>query len=95
MEYPVIHTNIWDAVIAVPVVLIMTQILKKVFRIPSLYVPTIAVILGLTFSVIISHRQYFLGGVFMGYFYGYAAIGTYSALKTSVLHFRRDSKHYS
>ncbi|WP_102694253.1 hypothetical protein [Rummeliibacillus pycnus] len=85
MEFPIIHTNFWDAVIAIPVIMILTQILKIVFHIPKKYVPTIPLILGLFISVFISHRQNIIAGLFMGWFYGYAAIGNYAALKTSII----------
>lgn len=85
MEFPLIHTNFWDAVIAVPVIMILTEILKKIFHIPKVYVPTIALVLGLFISVFISHRHDLVAGLFMGWFYGYAAIGNYAALKTTII----------
>jgi cell shape-determining protein MreD len=81
--FPTIHTNFWDAVIAVPVIMIITQILKKFFHIKPFWVPTIALIIGLLISIFISHRHNLLAGIFMGWFYGYAAIGSYASLKTS------------
>lgn len=32
MDFPTIHTNFWDAVIGVPVVLIVTQLIKWLFH---------------------------------------------------------------
>lgn len=32
MDFPTIHTNFWDAVIAVPVVLILTQLIKMLIK---------------------------------------------------------------
>ena len=69
----------WDAVIAVPVVMIITQLLKKFFHIKPVWVPTIALIIGLIISVFISHRDNLLAGLFMGWFYGYGAIGSYAS----------------
>ncbi|MCM3742131.1 hypothetical protein M3210_18005 [Oceanobacillus luteolus] len=82
MEFPTIHTNILDGVLAVPAVLILTQCFK-LFPIPRQYFPTIASILGFLISILISHRGDLWAGVFMGAFYGSAAIGTYSSLKTA------------
>jgi hypothetical protein len=84
VDFPTIHTNFWDAVIAVPIVMFVTQLIKIFTKVNRKYVPTIALILGLGISIFISHRHHFIGGVFMGWFYGYAAIGSYSSLKTTI-----------
>ena len=84
MDFPTIHTNFWDAVIAVPVVMILTQIIKKVFKIQKKHVPLVATILGYAISIFISHRDNLIAGILMGYFYGYAAIGSYVTLKNSI-----------
>ncbi len=89
MNFPLIHTNFWDAVIAIPVIIIITQIIKILFRVQSKNVPFIALILGLIISVFISHRHHIVAGLFMGWFYGYAAIGNYSALKVSLKAYRK------
>ncbi|OCA91015.1 hypothetical protein A8F94_03895 [Bacillus sp. FJAT-27225] len=83
MEFPIVYTNVWDAVIAVPAVMIFTQIVKLYFRIPKSFVPTIALVTGLALSILVTHTHSFWSAVFMGWFYGYAAIGSYSSLKTS------------
>lgn len=88
-HFPTIHTNFWDAVIAVPVVMILTQILKKSFHIKPFWVPTIALVIGLIISIFISHRHHLLAGIFMGWFYGYAAIGSYASLKTTLVAYRQ------
>ncbi|WP_066303689.1 hypothetical protein [Bacillus sp. FJAT-29814] len=88
MDFPTIHTNFWDAVIAVPLIMIITEILKVILKIPKKFVPTIALILGLSISIFISHRHHLVAGIFMGWFYGYAAIGSYASLKTALLSFR-------
>ncbi|MFJ5763145.1 hypothetical protein ACIQAA_29325 [Neobacillus sp. NPDC093182] len=90
MDFPTIHTNFWDAVIAVPVVMILTQIIKIFIHIPKKFIPTIALVFGLIFSIVISHRHSLTAGLFMGWFYGYAAIGNYAALKTSIIAFRKN-----
>ena len=95
MDFPTIQTNFWDAVIAVPVVMIITQLLKIFLKIPKKYVPTIALALGLFIPVFISHRHSLVAGLFMGWFYGYSAIGSYASLKTTILSYlqKRKEKH--
>ncbi|MDQ0971609.1 hypothetical protein QFZ31_001487 [Neobacillus niacini] len=91
MDFPTIHTNFWDAVIAVPIVMLITQLIKVFFKVKKKYVPTIALIIGLSISVFISHRHHLIAGVFMGWFYGYAAIGSYASMKTTILAFRKQN----
>jgi cell shape-determining protein MreD len=88
MDFPTIHTNFWDAVIAVPLVLIVTQLIKVFLHVPRKFIPSIALIVGLLISVFYSHRHSLIAGIFMGWFYGYAAIGSYSSLKTTIIAFR-------
>ncbi|MRX71980.1 hypothetical protein GJU40_07320 [Bacillus lacus] len=87
-EFPVIHTNIWDVVLAIPLVVIATQIMKYIFRIQSQFVPTMAVIFGLSLSILFAHQHHIWAALFMGFFYGNAAIGTYSSMKTSISWYR-------
>lgn len=82
-EFPVIHTNIWDAVIAVPTVVVLTQMIKLLLPIKSIYIPTIANLVGLFISIFFSHRGNLSAGIFMGFFYGNAAVGVYSSIKTT------------
>lgn len=56
------------------------------------YVPTIALALGLLISVFISHRHSLVAGLFMGWFYGYSAIGSYASMKTTILTFLEKRK---
>lgn len=88
MKFPDIQTNFWDAVIAVPLTVVLTQIFK-LFPIPRKYFPTIASIIGFTISIFFSHRGDLVAGLFMGGFYGAAAIGFYSSLKTFWLSYRK------
>ncbi|MDF1510048.1 hypothetical protein PZE06_18080 [Robertmurraya sp. DFI.2.37] len=88
MDFPTIRTNFWDAVIAVPSIMVLTQIIKIVFKTPKHFVPTLALAIGLTISTFISHRHDLPAGLFMGWFYGYAAIGSYAATKTALIYFR-------
>ncbi|KMY54509.1 hypothetical protein AC623_11775 [Bacillus sp. FJAT-27231] len=85
MDFPTVYTNFWDAVIAVPIVMALTQVIKVYFHIPKTFVPLVALLTGLLISIFISHRGHITAGIFMGWFYGYAAIGSYAALKTNVL----------
>jgi len=88
MNFPIIHTNFWDALIAIPLIMILTQLLKIYFKIPNKFVPLVALLVGLIISIFISHRYNLVAGIFMGWFYGYAAIGNYAALKTSLVAYR-------
>lgn len=92
MDFPTIHTNFWDAVIAIPVIMIITQLIKVAFKVRKKFVPLIALLLGLGISIFISHRHHLIAGLFMGYFYGYGAIGSYASLKTAIIAFRRNSQ---
>lgn len=94
MGFPVIHTNFWDGVIAVPLIVIITQ-LFKIFPIPRQYFPTIASILGFSISIFYSHRHDLWAGFFMGGFYSAAAVGTYASLKTSWVTFKNRKKSVS
>lgn len=89
MDFPTIHTNFWDAVIAVPVVMVITQLIKLFLKVPRKFVPTIALIIGLAISVFIAHRHSLIAGIFMGWFYGYSAIGSYASLKTTIQAYRK------
>lgn len=84
MNFPDIRTNFWDAVIAVPLTVILTQVFK-LLPIPRKYFPTIATTIGFIISIFFSHRGDLSAGLFMGGFYGSAAIGLYSSLKTAWL----------
>ena len=53
MNFPIIHTNFWDALIAVPVIIILTQLIKVFFKIPRKFVPLTAQVFGLIISVFI------------------------------------------
>ncbi|WP_226670302.1 phage holin family protein [Metabacillus litoralis] len=93
MDFPTIQTNFWDAIVAVPLVMLLTQIIKIISKINKKYIPTIALVLGLLISIFISHRQDIIAGIFMGWFYGYAAIGSYAALKTNLISLRNNKKN--
>lgn len=95
MDFPIIQTNFWDSVIGIPLTLILTQMLKLFFPLPKQYVPTIAVLIGLALSIFFSHPHDLIAGIFMGYFYGYAAIGSYAATNTTWKVFRREKRDFS
>lgn len=81
-SFPIIHTNLWDALIAVPLVVIFTQIVKSLLNIPRPLIPMFANVIGLIISIFFAHRSDLLAGIFMGFFYGNAAVGLYASLKT-------------
>ncbi|KIL52943.1 hypothetical protein [Jeotgalibacillus campisalis] len=83
--FPVIHTTFWDAVIAVPAIVVIIQLLKLKFSIPKFIIPTLANALGLLLSIFISHSGHLAAGIFMGFFYGNAAVGVYASIKTSIV----------
>ncbi|WP_252501673.1 hypothetical protein [Sporosarcina sp. Marseille-Q4943] len=87
-EYPIIHTNIWDAVWAVPVVLIIVLAAKWLFGVRSSWLSTVATIAALLLSIFISHRGNLSAGIFMGFFYSGAAIGVLYSVKQSFLAYR-------
>ncbi|WP_420535555.1 hypothetical protein [Alkalihalobacillus pseudalcaliphilus] len=86
--FPDIQTNFWDATLAVPTIIIVTQILKITFKLNKAWVPTLANIIGYSVSIFISHRHDLAAGIFMGFFYGAAAIGTYASIKTALRAYR-------
>lgn len=87
--FPIIHTNFWDAMIAVPLVVLLTQIVKKFIRIPKPFIPGVANIIGLVISIFFAHRHNLWAGLFMGFFYGNAGVGLYSSLKTQLMSYRK------
>ncbi|EGQ18448.1 hypothetical protein HMPREF9372_3791 [Sporosarcina newyorkensis 2681] len=89
-EFPVIHTNIWDAVWAVPVVLVVVLLAKWIFRLPPSWLSTLATALALGLSVFISHPGNLSAGIFMGFFYGGAAMGTIYSVKQSFRAYRQN-----
>lgn len=86
--FPTIHTNFWDAIIAVPLVVILTQIFKKIFPIRKPFVPTLANGLGLAIGIFFAHEHNVWAGIFMCFFYGNAAVGVYASLKTQITAYR-------
>ena len=87
--FPIIHTNFWDATIAVPIVVIVTQIIKVFMPLPRIYVPSVANAIGLVISVFFAHRGDINAGIFMGLFYGNAAVGVFSSIKTTLNSLKR------
>lgn len=88
--FPIIHTNFWDAVVAVPVIILATQLLKILIHIRKPIVPALANLIGLVISIFIAHPNNLWAGIFMGFFYGNAAVGVYSSLKTQIRAFRNE-----
>ncbi|HZG72563.1 MAG TPA: hypothetical protein VEY51_13580, partial [Chondromyces sp.] len=71
MHFPIIYANFWDAVIAVPLVMLLTQFVKIFLHIPKRFIPLFALALGLVISIFFSHPHSLTAGIFMGWFYGY------------------------
>ena len=90
--FPIIHTNIWDSLIAVPLVVILTQILKWIIPVRKFFIPSVANGIGLIISIFFAHRHNLWAGIFMGFFYGNAAIGLYASLKTQINAYRNNKK---
>lgn len=88
-EFPVIHTNIWDAVWAVPVILVIILLLKILFRLPETWLSTAATVIGLVISIFISHRGNLSAGIFMGLIYGGVASGTIYSVKMWFIAYRQ------
>ncbi|MCM3757914.1 hypothetical protein M3197_10600 [Sporosarcina aquimarina] len=87
-EFPTIHTNIWDAIWAVPVTFIVVVIAKWVFRVRPTWLSTVSTVIALILSIFISHPHNLSAGIFMGFFYSGAAMGVLYSMKQSYLAFR-------
>ena len=87
-EFPVIHTNIWDAFYAIPIIVIAIILIKMFFKLPSSWLSTVAVVIGLAISILISHSGNLSAGIFMGFFYGAAAMGAIYSMKNSFRAYR-------
>lgn len=87
-EYPIIHTNIWDAIWAVPVVILIVLAAHWLFKVPASWLSTVATFFALLLSIFISHRGNLSAGIFMGFFYSGAALGTIFSIKQSYLAYR-------
>ncbi|WNB91037.1 hypothetical protein [Bacillus sp. NEB1478] len=92
-EFPIIHTNFWDALIAVPAIIVLIELLKAFFPKFHSWIPTVANLLGLFISIFIAHPNNLWAGIFMGVFYGNAAIGAYAAFITSLRSYRNMDSH--
>ncbi|PIC64167.1 hypothetical protein CSV79_08240 [Sporosarcina sp. P13] len=88
-EFPVIHTNIWDAIWGVPVVLVIVLLAKWLVNIPLTWLSTVATVSALILSVFISHRGNLSAGIFMGFFYSGAAMGIIYSTKQSFHAYRK------
>ncbi|WP_438314333.1 hypothetical protein [Sporosarcina sp. FA9] len=87
-ELPTIHTNIWDAIWAIPAILLVLIILKTIFKLSESWFSTVATATGLFLSIFISHRGNLPAGIFMGLFYGSAAMGAIYSVKTWYMSYR-------
>ena len=89
-EFPMIHTNIWDAVWAIPLILVVIVLLKILFKLPETWFSTAATVTGLVLSIFISHPGNLAAGIFMGFFYGGAASGTIYSMKVWFIAYRKE-----
>jgi hypothetical protein len=92
-EFPIIHTNFWDALIAVPAIIVLIELLKIFFPKLHSWIPTIANLLGLFISIFIAHPNNLWAGIFMGVFYGNAAVGAYAGFMMSLCAYRNKDSH--
>ena len=88
-EFPTIHTNVWDAIWAIPAILVVIILLKLFFKLNESWLSTAATATGLILSIFISHRGNLPAGIFMGFFYGGAATGTIYSVKVWFLSYRK------
>jgi cell shape-determining protein MreD len=79
LEFPFIHTNFWDALIAVPAIIVLIEILKIFLPPISSLIPAIAILIGLVISIFIAHPHSLWTGIVMGIVYGIAAVGAYAS----------------
>lgn len=87
-EFPVIHTNIWDAVWAVPFVVLIILAARWLFKVPASWLSTVATVFALLLSIFITHRGNLPAGILMGLFYSGAALGTIYSFKQSYVAYR-------
>ena len=89
-EFPVIHTNIWDAVWAIPVILVVIILLKILFKLPETWFSTAATVIGLILSIFISHPNNLSAGIFMGFIYGAGATSVIYSMKVWFITYREN-----
>lgn len=82
-EFPIIHTNVWDAIWAVPVTIAVVLAARWLFRVNPAWLSTVATATALILSIFISHPHSLSAGIFMGFFYSGAAMGVLYSLKQS------------
>ncbi|MCM3720231.1 hypothetical protein [Fictibacillus phosphorivorans] len=88
MEFPFIHTNFWDALIAVPAIIVLIEILKILLPLNSSLIPMIASAIGLVISIFITHPHSLWTGIVMGIVYGITAVGAYASFVKFVSSYR-------
>ncbi|PID01692.1 MULTISPECIES: hypothetical protein [unclassified Sporosarcina] len=88
-EFPVIHTNVWDAIWGVPVVLVVVLFIKWLFKLSPAWLSTVATVVALAMSIFISHPKNLSAGIFMGFFYSGAAMGIIYSTKQSFHAYRK------
>jgi hypothetical protein len=78
LEFPFIHTNFWDALIAVPAIIVLIENLKIFLPSISSLIPAIANFIGLVISIFIAHPHSVWTGIVMGITYGILSVGAYT-----------------
>lgn len=89
-EFPVIHTNIWDAVWAIPVILAVIILLKLLVRLRETWYSTATTVIGLVLSIFISHPDNLSAGIFMGFVYGAGATSIIYSVKIWFISYREN-----
>src|SRR4051794_29692129 len=82
-QFPVTHTNIWDAIWAIPVIVVL--VMKVFFKLSMAWLSTVATVVGLVLSIFNSHPGNLSVGIFMGFFYGSAVFGFMYSVRNSFI----------
>lgn len=85
---PIIQTNVWDAVWAIPLILLTLLLLKMFVGLRASWLSAVATGMGLIISIFISHPGNLAAGIFMGLFYGGAVVGVIYSFRNSFIAFR-------
>lgn len=78
----------WDALWAIPVILLILLVVRIFWYVSTAWISTIATIIGLILSIFISHPGHLAAGIFMGFFYGSAAVGFLYSMEKSFKAYR-------
>ena len=76
-EFPVIHTNIWDAIWAIPVIVVVVLVMKAFFKLSTAWLSTVATIVGLAAFHFHQSSREFVSRNFHGLFLRWCRIGVH------------------